>query len=252
VPDHLTVPATSRRRSGGAEQVERRAEEEVGLLAGHVDWEAALPARARTVSWRVQQAVKRTLDILLSAAGLALLSPLLAAVAVVVVLDSPGTVLYAWQVVGYRGRRFTGYKFRTMVTDADVRKARLLPLNEMTGPVFKMRHDPRVTRFGRFLRKYSLDELPELWSVLVGDMSLVGPRPLAPHEFVNCTDSQRQKLSVRPGVTCLWQVSGRSEIRDFNEWVRLDKDYIQRWNLLLDATILARTVVVVVRGAGAY
>jgi lipopolysaccharide/colanic/teichoic acid biosynthesis glycosyltransferase len=217
-----------------------------------VDWGAALPERARGPAWRGQQVAKRVFDIVAAGAGLVVLLPILSVIAVVVVIDSRGGVFYPWRVVGYRGRPFTGHKFRTMAPDADQQKAGLMHLNEMSGPVFKMRRDPRVTRFGRFLRKYSLDELPELWSVLLGDMSLVGPRPLGLGEFLNCPAPHRQKLSVRPGITCLWQVLGRSEIRDFDEWVRLDKEYIRRWNLWLDAKILLKTVVVVLRGAGSY
>jgi lipopolysaccharide/colanic/teichoic acid biosynthesis glycosyltransferase len=182
---------------------------------------------------------------------LVILSPLLAAVAIAVRLDSRGPVLYPWRVVGYRGRRFTGYKFRTMVPDADRLKAQLGHLNEMSGPVFKIRHDPRVTRTGRFLRKYSLDELPQLWSVLLGDMSLVGPRPLGPWEFVRCVPEQRRKLAVRPGITCYWQIYGRSDITDFDEWVRLDLKYIAEWDLGLDLRILVKTFPVVMKGSGA-
>jgi lipopolysaccharide/colanic/teichoic acid biosynthesis glycosyltransferase len=139
-----------------------------------------------------------------------------------------------------------------MVSDADARKTAILAHNEMTGPVFKMRADPRVTRAGRFLRKYSLDELPQLWSVLVGDMSLVGPRPVYPQEFAGFTSEQRAKLAVTPGITCLWQVSGRSEITDFDRWIALDVEYIRTWSLWLDLVILARTLPAVLRGTGAY
>ena len=125
-------------------------------------------------------------------------------------------------------------------------------LNEMNGPVFKMRDDPRVTRLGRFLRRYSLDELPQLWSVVVGDMSLVGPRPLSAEEFVRATPAQRRKLAVIPGITCLWQVSGRSQIGDFEHWVRLDREYIESWTLWLDLRVLLKTIPVVIRGTGAY
>jgi lipopolysaccharide/colanic/teichoic acid biosynthesis glycosyltransferase len=155
-------------------------------------------------------------------------------------------------VVGVRGRRFTGYKLRTMVPEADQLKDQLAHLNEMQGPVFKMKDDPRVTKFGKFLRKYSLDELPQLWSVLVGDMTLVGPRPLAPDEFTSATPFERRKLSVKPGITCTWQVSGRNHIGAFAEWVRLDLEYIRNWSFSGDLGILLKTIPVVIRGTGAY
>jgi len=211
-----------------------------------------LPARYSTASVRAQLPVKRCLDIVGGSLGLALLSPVLAAIAIAVRLDSRGPVFYRWNVVGLRGRLFTGYKFRTMVPEAEARLAGLESKNEMTGPAFKMRNDPRVTRIGRFLRRFSLDELPQLWSVVKGDMSLVGPRPPLRTEWSRFTPWQRRKLAVKPGVTCLWQVSGRSDIRDFSEWVRLDLEYVDNWNLLLDFKILFATFWVVVRSKGAY
>ncbi len=177
---------------------------------------------------------------------------MLALIALAVRLGSPGPILYAWRVLGHRGRPFVGYKFRTMVQDADALKPQLLHANELQGPAFKMRQDPRVTRLGRVLRKYSLDELPQLWSVLKGDMSLVGPRPPSADEFAEFAPWQRGKLAVTPGLTCLWQVSGRSDISDFDEWMRLDREYVQEWSLGLDLRILLRTVPVVIRGHGAY
>ncbi|TMQ64509.1 MAG: sugar transferase [Candidatus Eisenbacteria bacterium] len=161
-------------------------------------------------------------------------------------------ILYRWRVVGLRGRYFTGYKFRTMERDAEARRHGLESLNEMAGPVFKMRDDPRVTGIGRLLRRFSLDELPQLWSVLKGDMSLVGPRPPLRTEWENFEPWQRRKLAVKPGITCLWQVSGRSDIRDFSEWVRLDIEYIERWTTWLDLKILLATGAAVVRSKGAY
>lgn len=143
-----------------------------------------------------------------------------------------------------------GYKFRSMVRDADELKPTLEPYNEMNGPAFKMQKDPRVTPIGRFLRKYSLDELPQLWSVLIGDMSLVGPRPPARSEFEQFEPWQRRKLSVKPGITCLWQINGRNQIRDFAEWARLDLEYIDNRSLWLDIKILVRTALVVLRGTG--
>lgn len=216
------------------------------------DWDAVLPAQAGTFGYRFTQRVKRLLDVVLSALGLIILSPLLLATALIVKATSRGPILYAFHVVGRRARPFVTYKFRTMVVNADELKALYLAQNEMTGPVFKMRNDPRVTRPGRFLRKYSIDELPQLWSVLKGDMSLVGPRAPGLHEFEHFEPWQRSKLSVTPGITCLWQCSGRSNISSFDEWVRLDLQYIREWSLLLDLKILLRTIPVVLRGHGAY
>lgn len=241
--------------SGSASKTEaivsgpRELHDEVGRLAADVDWDAALPAGDRSRGWR---AVKRLIDIVVSAVALVLLAPAFVLFGVLIVLDSGWPVLYPWRVVGYRGRRFAGYKLRTMVLGADKARANLAHLNEMSGPVFKIRDDPRVTRLGRFLRRYSLDELPQLWSVLRGEMSLVGPRPMFSHEFAECSQTQRLKLAVTPGMTCLWQVSGRAEISDFNEWVRLDLQYIREWSLWLDLSILWRTLLMVVRGRGAY
>jgi lipopolysaccharide/colanic/teichoic acid biosynthesis glycosyltransferase len=155
-------------------------------------------------------------------------------------------------VVGQGGRFFVGYKFRTMVRDADKRLAELAAKNEMTGPAFKMKHDPRVTLIGRTLRRLSLDELPQLWSVIKGDMSLVGPRPPLRTEWARFAPWQRRKLAVMPGITCLWQISGRADINNFDEWVKLDIEYIERWSLALDMKILIGTIGAVVRGRGAY
>jgi len=194
--------------------------------------------------------VKRALDIAVTGLGLLILSPLLLIVGLLVKLTSTGPVFYAWDVIGRGGRPFRGYKFRTMVQNADKLKAQLVHKNEMNGPVFKMKNDPRVTPLGRFLRKYSIDELPQLWSVLKGDMSLVGPRPAGPHEWQRYEPWQRRKLSVTPGITCLWQVSGRNQIQDFDEWVRLDIEYIDNWSLWLDMRILWETAIVVLGGTG--
>ena len=198
-----------------------------------------------------QLALKRLLDIVFSGLLLFLLAPLLALIALVVWITSGRPIFYRWQAVGLGGRPFTGYKFRTMVRDAERLKAALLAHNEMRGPVFKMKDDPRITPIGRVLRKSSLDELPQLWSVLKGDMSLVGPRPPLQSEWVHFQDWQRRKLSVKPGITCLWQVSGRSDITDFDEWVRLDLEYIDRWSLWLDFKILLQTVPAMLLGRGA-
>lgn len=195
--------------------------------------------------------VKRAFDVAVSAGLLVVLSPLLLAIALLIKLTSPGPVLYDWRVVGLGGRPFTGYKFRTMVVNADEIKARLMAANEMTGPVFKMKNDPRITPIGRLLRKASLDELPQLWSVLTGDMTLVGPRPPLQSEYARFTEWQRRKLAVKPGMTCLWQIHGRSDIKDFDRWVELDLAYINRWSLALDLEILRDTVPAVIQGRGA-
>jgi lipopolysaccharide/colanic/teichoic acid biosynthesis glycosyltransferase len=193
---------------------------------------------------------KRLMDIAGAAALLLVLSPLLLLLAALIKLTSEGPVLYRWRVVGRNGLPFVSYKFRSMVVDADARKATLLAQNEMVGPVFKLTRDPRITRIGVWMRRYSLDELPQLYSVLVGKMSLVGPRPPLESEFVRFTSLQKRKLAVKPGITCLWQVSGRNRVRDFDEWVWLDLEYIRSWSLTLDLRILARTAVEVLRGSG--
>lgn len=190
------------------------------------------------------------MDIGLSAALLVLLAPLLLLIAVLVKLSSKGSVFYACRWVGQGERPFTGYKFRTMVSNAEAMEVELQDRNEMRGPAFKLTNDPRVTAVGKVLRKYSLDELPQLWSVLIGDLSLVGPRPPRAHEYAQFTEFQKQKLAVKPGITCLWQVEGRHRINDYDDWVERDLDYIRRWSLWLDIQILARTAVVVFRGTG--
>jgi len=194
---------------------------------------------------------KRALDIVVSAILLVVLSPLLLILAIGVRLTSGGPAIFAQTRSGLRGRSFRFYKFRSMVADAEARKCALIHLNEMQGPAFKIAHDPRITRLGRVLRKYSLDELPQLWNVLIGDMSLVGPRPPTPGEVSAYTRRQTQRLAVVPGITGLWQVSGRSNITSFDRWVELDLTYIERWSLWLDLQILARTVLVVLRAEGA-
>jgi lipopolysaccharide/colanic/teichoic acid biosynthesis glycosyltransferase len=202
--------------------------------------------------WRsgVLLASKRALDIVVSALLLVLLSPVLLLLAIVVKLTSPGPVFYRWHVVGQGGRAFVGYKFRSMCVGADAMKANLESRNEMSGPVFKLTEDPRVTPFGRWLRRHSLDELPQFYSVLKGEMSLVGPRPPLVTEYARFTDFQKQKLAVKPGITCLWQVTGRNDVRDFDEWVKLDLEYIRRWSPALDLWILLKTVKEVFAGSG--
>jgi exopolysaccharide biosynthesis polyprenyl glycosylphosphotransferase len=195
--------------------------------------------------------LKRVVDILLSLVALIVLSVPMLLIALLIKLATPQLpVFYRWNVVGYRGRRFTGYKFTTMIADADERKESLRDRNEMSGPVFKIRNDPRVTTLGKFLRKYSLNELPQFWSVLKGDMSLVGPRPASPHELKEYAQWHKRKLSVRPGITCLWQVRGRNLISNFDDWVKMDLEYIQKRSMRTDIAILIQTMSAVVRGTG--
>ncbi|NTV29154.1 MAG: sugar transferase [Candidatus Omnitrophica bacterium] len=195
--------------------------------------------------------MKRFMDIVLSGLALLILMPLLLAVAVLIKLTSPGPVFFVQKRVSMNGRIFNLYKFRTMVKDAEAKLAELQHLNEMQGPVFKITKDPRITPLGAFLRKTSIDELPQFLNVWRGDMSLVGPRPPLPKEVEKYDDWQRRRLSMRPGITCLWQINGRNKITDFEEWAKLDLKYIDNWSLWLDLEILARTVPVVVFGVGA-
>jgi lipopolysaccharide/colanic/teichoic acid biosynthesis glycosyltransferase len=195
-------------------------------------------------------ACKRLMDIVVSSTAMILLSPLYLTLAIAVKLSSPGPVFYRWRVIGKRGSPFVGYKFRSMVANADQLKSKLEPLNEMSGPVFKLTNDPRVTKVGAWMRRYSLDELPQLYSVIKGDMSLVGPRPPLVSEYVRFTEYQKQKLAVQPGITCLWQVNGRNDVKDFDEWVKLDLDYIRRWTPMLDLQILLKTATEVFGGSG--
>jgi lipopolysaccharide/colanic/teichoic acid biosynthesis glycosyltransferase len=193
---------------------------------------------------------KRTFDAVVSGSLLLLLAPLFLVLAAAVKLTSRGPVFYQWQVVGMGGRPFTGYKFRSMCLNADQLKRQLEGLNEMQGPVFKLTNDPRITRLGAWLRRYSVDELPQLYSVLKGDMSLVGPRPPLVTEYARFNEYQKQKLAVKPGITCLWQINGRNEVKDFDEWVKLDLEYIRRWTPSLDLWILLKTAGEVFAGSG--
>jgi len=194
--------------------------------------------------------IKRFLDIIGSAFGILVLSPLFAVVALAIKLTSPGPVLFTQERMGRNGRIFNLYKFRSMYEDAEKRKKELETLNERSGPAFKIRDDPRVTRVGKLIRKSSLDETPQFWNVLKGDMSLVGPRPPLPDEVKQYDSWQRRRLSMKPGLTCFWQIEGRNEI-DFNEWMRLDLKYIDNWSLWLDLRILFWTVPAIVMGKGA-
>ena len=205
---------------------------------------------ATTPTSQLQLMLKRTLDVAVAALLLLLALPIVGVIALAIKVTSGGNVLFRQTRCGLNGRFFTLYKFRTMVEGAEERRRELLHLNEMDGPVFKLRSDPRVTAFGRFLRRFSLDELPQLWNVLRGDMSLVGPRPPIPEEVAKYQRWQRRRLAMKPGMTCLWQVSGRNDL-DFDRWMQLDLEYIDSWSPLLDVKILLKTIPAVLSGKGA-
>lgn len=207
----------------------------VGIPVRHIDYAAA----------------KRCLDILLALTGLTVGAPLFLLSAAVVAFSSPGPILFRQKRVGRGGRIFTCYKFRSMYVDAEERRAELGHLNEMSGPVFKIKHDPRITPAGRWLRKLSLDELPQIFNVLRGDMSVVGPRPPIIEEVQQYGPRERHRLAVKPGLTCLWQVSGRSDI-GFERWVELDLEYIDSMSMREDLRILVQTVPAVLTGRGAH
>jgi exopolysaccharide biosynthesis polyprenyl glycosylphosphotransferase len=193
---------------------------------------------------------KRLFDIAVAAVCLAITSPVFAACAIAIKLDDPSApAIFRQSRVGLHGRTFTCLKFRSMVPDAERRRQDLLARNEMDGPVFKIKDDPRITPVGRVLRKHSFDELPQLWNVLRGDMSLVGPRPPLPDEVREYQPEFRRRLTFRPGLTCLWQVSGRNRL-DFGQWMRLDLEYVDNWSFWLDLAILLRTIPVVLFGSG--
>jgi len=195
--------------------------------------------------------VKRALDVGLSLIGLILCAPLFALVALIVKFSSRGPVIFKQTRVGEGGCLFTCYKFRSMYTDAERRRAQLTHHNEASGPVFKIKRDPRITPAGRLLRKLSLDELPQLINVLRGDMSIVGPRPPIPEEVAQYEDRERGRLSVKPGLTCIWQISGRSDL-DFARWVELDLQYIETMSFWRDLGIILRTIPAVLSTHGAY
>ena len=195
--------------------------------------------------------VKRLIDIAGSLILIAFLSPVMIAAALAVSLTSRGPVFFRQERIGRRGESFEMLKFRSMSLDAEERLAEVHTLNEQTGPIFKAQHDPRITRVGKFLRRMSIDELPQLFHVLSGGMSLVGPRPALPAEVEHYTPYTRQRLLAKPGLTCIWQVSGRSTV-DFQTWVEMDLDYIERWSLSFDVRLLAATIPAVVSGDGAY
>ncbi|HEX2688847.1 MAG TPA: sugar transferase [Kofleriaceae bacterium] len=200
---------------------------------------------------RGQRLAKRAIDACGSLIALVLLSPLFLVAMLAVWLSGPGPVFFVQDRCGLYGRLFRFYKLRTMVVDAEARKAEVDHLNEVSGPAFKIKRDPRITRVGRVLRKLSLDELPQLWNVLKGDMSLVGPRPPTRDEVERYTKRQAQRLAVIPGITGLWQVSGRTTIADFEDWIALDLRYAQQWSVWLDLLILVKTPLEVLRMRGA-
>ena len=216
------------------------------------DAKTGLKIAAWRATVRGSYALKRLIDIIGSGLGMVLLSPVFLAIAIAVKRSSPGPVFFSQIRVGRYGRHFKFHKFRSMRQDAEALKASLAAQNESKdGVIFKMKDDPRVTKVGKFLRRTSLDELPQLWNVFVGDMSLVGPRPPVPKEVQEYTLEDRKRLDVIPGITCLWQIGGRSDI-PFKEQVRLDKDYILSQSVWKDVLILLKTIPAIVGGKGAY
>jgi len=204
-----------------------------------------------TVAKEWQLFVKRAMDIIISGFAITLLSLVFLIVTILIKLTSSGLVMFKQKRVSLNGRKFVLYKFRTMYKDADKKQEELKDHNEMEGPVFKIKKDPRITPLGRVLRKFSIDELPQLFNVFIGHMSLVGPRPPIPEEVEQYNPWQRRRLSMRPGITCLWQVNGRNKI-GFEEWMKLDLEYLDNWSLWLDFKILMKTIPVVLFGIGAY
>lgn len=199
----------------------------------------------------IQLLIKRLFDLFSSLIAIILLSPVFLIAAIIIKVSSKGPIFFRQQRCSLNGRSFALYKFRTMVVGAEAKLEELLAHNEMQGPVFKMKNDPRLTKVGKFLRKFSIDEMPQFWNVFSGDMSLVGPRPPLPAEVAKYEPWQRRRLSMRPGITCLWQACGRNKINDFDEWMELDLEYIDNWSLWFDFKILLKTVPVVLFGIGA-
>ncbi|MFZ5802120.1 MAG: sugar transferase [Candidatus Omnitrophota bacterium] len=195
--------------------------------------------------------VKGVLDRVMAFVFLVLSLPIMLVTAIIIKLETPGPVFIVQYRAGINGRKFLFYKFRSMITNADEYKAALRKRNEHKGPVFKLTVDPRVTKVGKFIRKYSIDELPQLWNVLIGDMSIVGPRPLILPETKNIRGWQRRRLSMKPGLTCIWQASGRSDIADFADWAKMDLQYIDNWSLGLDLKLILKTVPAVLFAKGA-
>ena len=271
LPSEITAPRVVRMQavSTHAPAVPRARVHAGGFANGHArpratpaHWPAATPAAATAVPGVLPfetpesrglylKAGKRILDIAAAILGLVLLSPVIAVLALIVRATSRGPVFYRSTRIGRGGHPFTFYKLRSMVKDADLKRQHLSHLNEADGPVFKIARDPRITPIGRFMRTTSLDEIPQFWNVLRGDMSLVGPRPPIPEEVAQYEPWQLGRLDVRPGLTCLWQISGRSCI-GFQEWMRLDLEYIRHRSFMLDLKILLRTLPAVLSREGAY
>ena len=213
-------------------------------------------ARKKMFFWRISVAttyfVKRILDIIVSLTMILFLLPLFIVVAILIKIESKGGIIHRQIRVGKDGRHFIFYKFRSMFIDAEARKQQILDKNDSSdGVIFKMKNDPRITRIGRFIRKYSIDELPQLFNVLEGSMSLVGPRPPLPMEVAQYTLDERKRLHIKPGITCIWQVSGRSDI-PFKKQVQLDEQYIKNHGLFMDIVILLKTIPAILTGKGAY
>jgi len=261
-PETVALEGDELRQRPGAAEAERAAD----LLAEIRHVSAALKSQTSLVSklrarlkirWHVlsvsaNRFFKRGLDVAGSLAAIILLLPLFTAVAIWIKLDSPGPLIYRQVRIGQYGRPFYFYKFRSMYTDSEARRAALERENESAdGVIFKMKNDPRITRCGRFIRKYSIDEAPQFFNVLLGDMSLVGPRPPLPSEVAQYSLNDRKRLDILPGITCIWQVSGRSDI-PFREQVVMDQEYIRRQSFWKDVLILFRTIPAVLAGKGAY
>jgi exopolysaccharide biosynthesis polyprenyl glycosylphosphotransferase len=226
--------------------VQRAGLEPIGFAERHFDFE-----RSRRRWFPYDLAGKRALDIVLAAIGLIGCAPLWLVIVAAIKLDSRGPAIFVQERIGQHGRRFHFYKFRSMFVDAEQKLAELQTRNEMDGPVFKIRNDPRVTSVGRLLRRTSLDELPQLINVLKGEMSLVGPRPPLPREVARYRPDDIIRLNVKPGLTCLWQIRGRSNV-GFEQWMEFDREYVRNLSLWLDLRILFRTVWVVLSCRGAY
>ena len=194
-----------------------------------------------SVEFSLYEVIKRLIDVVCSFIGVVVLSPLFIIIAIIIKTTSKGPVFFSQKRVGKDGKEFDMYKFRSMVVNAEELKEKLAAQNEMSGPMFKMKDDPRVTRVGKFIRKTSIDELPQLWNVLKGDMSLVGPRPSLPKEVAQFEDWMYRRLEVKPGLTCYWQVSGRNNI-DFEDWMKLDVKYVDERSILIDIKLIFKTV----------
>lgn len=245
--------------AGGVRVVAPPEQEQVAAIDQERAQERPVPEHATYLGERdgllgagpLRRGLKRFTDIVGSAGALLMLAPLMVLIAVLVGVTSRGPVLFRQQRVGLGGETFEMFKFRTMKEDAESRRDDLESLNEADGPVFKIKSDPRVTRVGRYLRRWSLDELPQFVNVLRGEMSLVGPRPPLPSEVETYNGWERQRLLAKPGLTCIWQVNGRSDV-DFRSWVEMDLEYISNWRPGLDLALLAKTVPAVLKRDGAY